>query len=73
MAATESDTPWGVGLTLVNAGYFFARDHNFYRFQNNFLQHKVSRPSLIDFQGVALSALPWVFDPPSDLGFIRVK
>ena len=47
-------------------GQFFACDHNFYRFQNNFLQHKVSRRSFIDFQGVT-------FDPPKYVGFKRVK
>ena len=30
-------------------GQFFACDHNFYRFQNNFLQHRVSEHSFIDF------------------------
>ena len=53
---------------------FFACDNNFYRFQKNFKQHKVSRPSFIYFQEVALSAPPpRVFDPPSDVGFKRVK
>jgi len=40
----------------------FAYDHNSYRSQNNFLQHKVSRRSFINFQGLAIS----------DLGFKRV-
>ena len=51
----------------------FRYGSNFYRFQNNFYQHKVSRCSFIDFQGMALSALPRVFDPQSDLGFKRVN
>ena len=34
----------------------FACDHHFYRFQNDFLQHRVQKGSFVDFQGVALSA-----------------
>ena len=31
--------------------WFLASDHNFYKFQNYFLQHKVSQHSFINFQG----------------------
>ena len=37
------------------------------------MQHKVSGRSFIDFQGVALSVTPRVFDPQLDVGFKRVK
>ena len=43
---------------------FFACDHNFYRFEKNFLQGL----TLIDFPHP-----PWVLYPLSDLGFKRVK
>ena len=42
----------------------FACDHNFYRFQNNFLLHRVSLGSFVDFQGLALS---------TPLGFIAIS
>ena len=46
-------------LEFFKSQYFteFLRcDDNAYRFQNNFLQHRVSQDSLVDFQVQALNA-----------------
>ena len=47
-----------ISVNSWDMGLIFLCDHNFYRFQNNFEQNKVSWRSFIDFQGVAISAPP---------------
>ena len=63
-----------ITLNFWDMVFFFACVHNFYRFQNNFQQHRVL-VFFINFQGVVFYASPGFSLVPQTLGLkgLRVK